>query len=135
MKLEEEILKFLKDMSAKEEELEFLIINLFKPQLENKGIKLGKIRREYVVDDTGVLHIGYVLPIMYYEEGDKVYLFVSKNFADYGAIEQLLVREKLLSGKFNKPILRFLVAFTIPKRYYELASKMGIIVIAQNIIE
>ena len=35
--------------------LEYLIINMFKTELENNGVKLGKIKREYVIDDIGGL--------------------------------------------------------------------------------
>ncbi|MEM0131833.1 MAG: hypothetical protein QXN74_07220 [Saccharolobus sp.] len=82
--------------------LEYLIINMFKTELENNGVKLGKIKREYVIDDIGVLRIGYILPIMYYEEGEKIYLFLSKNYADYSSIEQILIREKILREKMEK---------------------------------
>ena len=68
MDFESKVLNFLKDMARKEEEIEYLIINMFKTELENNGVKLGKIKREYVIDDIGVLRIGYILPIMYYEE-------------------------------------------------------------------
>ena len=115
--------------------LEYLIINMFKTELENNGVKLGKIKREYVIDDIGVLRIGYILPIMYYEEGEKIYLFLSKNYADYSSIEQILIREKILREKMKKDVFMFLVAYTIPKKYYDLATKMGIKVITENIIE
>ncbi|TRN00688.1 hypothetical protein DJ530_07115, partial [Sulfolobus sp. E1] len=107
----------------------------FKQQLESKGVKLGKIKREYFVDDVDVLRIGYIFPIMYYEDDGKIYLFVSKNYADYSSIEQMLVREKFLKKKFGKDVSMYLVAFTIPKKYYDLANKLGIIVISQNVIE
>ncbi len=135
MDLEDEVLKFLKDMARKEEELEYLVINMFKPQLESKGVKLGKIKREYFVDDVDVLHLGYIFPVMYYEEDSKIYLFVSKNYADYSSIEQMLVREKFLKKKFGKDVSMYLVAFTIPKKYYDLANKLGIVVISQNVID
>lgn len=135
MDFESKVLNFLKDMARKEEEIEYLIINMFKTELENNGVKLGKIKREYVIDDIGVLRIGYILPIMYYEEGEKIYLFVSKNYADYSSIEQILIREKILREKMKKDVFMFLVAYTIPKKYYDLATKMGIKVITENIIE
>ena len=81
----------------------------------------------------GVLRIGYILPIMYYEEGEKIYLFLSKNYADYSSIEQILIREKILREKMKKDVFMFLVAYTIPKK--DLATKMGIKVITENIIE
>ncbi|MEM3350633.1 MAG: hypothetical protein QXZ23_10150, partial [Saccharolobus sp.] len=62
MDFESKVLNFLKDMARKEEEIEYLIINMFKTELENNGVKLGKIKREYVIDDIGVLRIGYILP-------------------------------------------------------------------------
>ncbi|MEM0034467.1 MAG: hypothetical protein QW232_07265 [Saccharolobus sp.] len=135
MDFESKVLNFLKDMARKEEEIEYLIINMFKTELENNGVKLGKIKREYVIDDIGVLRIGYILPIMYYEEGEKIYLFLSKNYADYSSIEQILIREKILREKMKKDVFMFLVAYTIPKKYYDLATKMGIKVITENIIE
>ncbi|WP_338598791.1 hypothetical protein V6M85_08575 [Sulfolobus tengchongensis] len=134
MSLEDQVLKFLTDMSRKEEEIEYLIINMFKQQLENKGVKLGKIRREYLVDDLGILRVGYAIPIMYYEDNNEIYLFLAKNYADYSSIEQLLIREKILKNKFSKDVRSFLVAYTIPKKYYEIAVKMGIEVISQNVI-
>lgn len=133
MDFESKVLNFLKDMARKEEEIEYLIINMFKTELENNGVKLGKIKREYVIDDIGVLRIGYILPIMYYEEGEKIYLFLSKNYADYSSIEQILIREKILREKMKKDVFMFLVAYTIPKK--DLATKMGIKVITENIIE
>lgn len=135
MSLEDQVLKFLKDMAKKEEELDYLVINMLKTKLEEKGVKLGKIKREYIVDDIGVLAIGYILPVMYYEDNGKIFLFLAKNYSDYSGIEQVLIRRKLLEQKFKKEVRAFLVAFAIPKKYYELATKMGIEVISENIIE
>ncbi|MEM3939954.1 MAG: hypothetical protein QXY68_07505, partial [Saccharolobus sp.] len=59
----------------------------------------------------------------------------SKNYADYSSIEQILIREKILREKMKKDVFMFLVAYTIPKKYYDLATKMGIKVITENIIE
>ncbi|MEM3226211.1 MAG: hypothetical protein QXS44_04140 [Saccharolobus sp.] len=53
---------------------------------------------------------------MYYEEGEKIYLFLSKNYADYSSIEQILIREKILREKMKKDVFMFLVAYTIPKK-------------------
>ncbi|QXJ30971.1 hypothetical protein [Saccharolobus shibatae] len=134
MSLEDQVLKFLTDISRKEEEIEYLIVNMFKPQLERNGIKLAKIKREFLIDDEGILRIGFSLPIMYYEEGDEIYLFLAKNYADYSTIEQLLIREKILKNKFSKKVRSFLIAFAIPKKYYDLALKLGIEVISEKII-
>ncbi|ACP36502.1 conserved hypothetical protein [Sulfolobus islandicus Y.G.57.14] len=134
MSLEDQVLKFLTDISRKEEEIEYLIVNMFKPQLESKGVKLAKIKREFLIDDEGILRIGFSLPIMYYEEGDEIYLFLAKNYADYSTIEQLLIREKILKNKFSKKVRSFLIVFAIPKKYYDLALKLGIEVISEKII-
>lgn len=134
MSLEDQVLKFLTDISRKEEEIEYLIVNMFKPQLESKGVKLAKIKREFLIDDEGILRIGFSLPIMYYEEGDVIYLFLAKNYADYSTIEQLLIREKILKNKFSKKVRSFLIVFAIPKKYYDLALKLGIEVISEKII-
>lgn len=134
MNLEDEILKFLTDMSRKEEEIEYLIINMFKPQLENLGVKLGKIKREFMVDDLGILRTGFVIPIMYYEEPNDVFLFLAKNYADYSSLEQLLLREKILRYKFSKNVKSFLITYAIPRKYFDIASSLGIVVISQNII-
>ncbi|AGJ63663.1 hypothetical protein [Saccharolobus islandicus] len=134
MSLEDQVLKFLTDISRKEEEIEYLIVNMFKPQLECKGVKLAKIKREFLIDDEGILRIGFSLPIMYYEEGDEIYLFLAKNYADYSTIEQLLIREKILKNKFSKKVRSFLIVFAIPKKYYDLALKLGIEVISEKII-
>ncbi|ADB88296.1 hypothetical protein [Saccharolobus islandicus] len=134
MSLEDQVLKFLTDISRKEEEIEYLIVNMFKPQLESKGVKLAKIKREFFIDDEGILRIGFSLPIMYYEEGDEIYLFLAKNYADYSTIEQLLIREKILKNKFSKKVRSFLIVFAIPKKYYDLALKLGIEAISEKII-
>ncbi|ACR42980.1 hypothetical protein [Saccharolobus islandicus] len=134
MSLEDQVLKFLTDISRKEEEIEYLIVNMFKSQLESKGVKLAKIKREFLIDDEGILRIGFSLPIMYYEEGDEIYLFLAKNYADYSTIEQLLIREKILKNKFSKKVRSFLIVFAIPKKYYDLALKLGIEVISEKII-
>ncbi|XDF43323.2 hypothetical protein AB1303_08045 [Saccharolobus solfataricus] len=134
MSLEDQVLKFLTDISRKEEEIEYLIVNMFKPQLESKGVKLAKIKREFLIDDEGILRIGFSLPIMYYEEGDEIYLFLAKNYADYSTIEQLLIREKILKNKFSKKVRSFLIVFAIPKKYYDLALKLGIEAISEKII-
>ncbi len=134
MSLEDQVLKFLTDISRKEEEIEYLIVNMFKPQLESKGVKLAKIKRVFLIDDEGILRIGFSLPIMYYEEGDEIYLFLAKNYADYSTIEQLLIREKILKNKFSKKVRSFLIVFAIPKKYYDLALKLGIEVISEKII-
>ncbi|MEM4086761.1 MAG: hypothetical protein QXR34_10470 [Saccharolobus sp.] len=63
----------------------------------------------------------------------KVKKFISKNYADYSSIEQILIREKILREKMKKDVFMFLVAYTIPKK--DLATKMGIKVITENIIE
>ncbi len=115
MSLEDQVLKFLTDISRKEEEIEYLIVNMFKSQLESKGVKLAKIKRKFLIDDEGILRIGFSLPIMYYEEGDEIYLFLAKNYADYSTIEQLLIREKILKNKFSKKVRSFLIVFAIPK--------------------
>lgn len=128
------MLKFLTDISRKEEEIEYLIVNMFKPQLESKGVNLASIKREFLVDDKGILRIGYVLPIMYYDQGEEIYLFLAKNYADYSTLEQLLIREKILENKFSKKVRSFLIAFAIPKKYYDMALKLGIEVISEKIL-
>ncbi|MEM3222006.1 MAG: hypothetical protein QXQ97_06485 [Saccharolobus sp.] len=57
----------------------------------------------------------------------KVKKFISKNYADYSSIEQILIREKILREKMKKDVFMFLVAYTIPKK--DLATKIGIKVI------
>ncbi|AAY81450.1 flagellar protein FlgN [Sulfolobus acidocaldarius] len=115
--------------------IERTIMNLYKEALELHGIDSSKVTHGVIEDTEGIVHKGRKYEIDFYETNGVIYLFEIKNHADEGAIEQLEIREKILSSLHKKPIKKFLVANSIEKRIKRRAERRGITVIAGIVIE
>ncbi len=127
--------KFLSDLSRREEELDFTIINYFAREIENRGIKPSEIKRESLKDDVKLLSDGdYMLTVIYYEGKDEIDVILPKNYADVSAIEQLLIRMKYFKLKSGKKVKGYLLALAIPEKYERIARNEGIEVIAERIL-
>ncbi|AHC52177.1 hypothetical protein SUSAZ_09880 [Sulfolobus acidocaldarius SUSAZ] len=111
------------------------MMNLYKEALELHGIDSSKVTHGVIEDTEGVVHKGRKYEIDFYETNGVIYLFEIKNHADEGAIEQLEIREKILSSIYKKPIKKFLVANSIEKRIKRRAERIGITVIAGIVVE
>lgn len=128
--------KFLSDLSKREEELDFTIINYFAREIENRGIKPSEIKRESLRDDVKALSDGdYMLTVIYYEDKDEVDIILPKNYADASAIEQLLIRMKYFKLKSEKKVKGYLLALAIPEKYVRIARNEGIEVIVDQILK
>lgn len=131
--LEDRILDFLKGLAEKEDELEFSIINYFASELRRIGVNLGKVQKGIFVDE-GILKRGLSLPTIYFEDIDKIYVIIARNYADSASIEQVLLRAKYFSTKSQKDVIPLIVAISIPKKYLDEARELGIRVITEKII-
>ncbi|MCY0860572.1 MAG: hypothetical protein OWQ54_09095 [Sulfolobaceae archaeon] len=134
--LMDNLYKFLSDLSKREEELDFTIINYFAREIENRGIKPSEIKRESLRDDVKALSDGdYMLTVIYYEDKDEVDIILPKNYADASAIEQLLIRMKYFKLKSEKKVKGYLLALAIPEKYVRIARNEGIEVIVDQILK
>lgn len=131
--LEDRILDFLKGLAEKEDELEFSVINYFASELRRIGVNLGKVQKGIFVDE-GILKRGLSLPTIYFEDIDKIYVIIARNYADSASIEQVLLRAKYFSTKSQKDVIPLIVAISISKKYLDEARELGIRVITEKII-
>ncbi|EZQ11364.1 hypothetical protein CM19_01350 [Candidatus Acidianus copahuensis] len=133
--LEDNLYEFLLNMSRKEEEIDFSIINFFGEKLKDRGISLPDIRRETVIDDIDIVSLGYPLTIIYYKDDSYINVFLPKNYADSSTIEQLLIRLKYIKQKFSGKVRGYILCLSIPEKYKRLAESLGIEVFTEKILK
>ncbi|WP_061972194.1 methyl-accepting chemotaxis protein [Sulfolobus acidocaldarius] len=115
--------------------LEKTIMMVYKEALELHGIDPNKVKHGNIVDTLGIIDKGRIFEVDFYETNDYVYVFEIKNFADEGALEQMLVRKKLVPQLFNKPVKLFLVANYVDKKVKEELEKEGVTIISSMVVE
>ncbi|AHC52039.1 hypothetical protein SUSAZ_08990 [Sulfolobus acidocaldarius SUSAZ] len=115
--------------------LEKTIMMVYKEALELHGIDPEKVKHGNIVDTIGVIDKGRIFEVDFYETNDYVYVFEIKNFADEGALEQMVVRKKLIPQLFNKPVKLFLVANYVDKKVKEELEKEGVTIISSMVVE
>ncbi len=115
--------------------LEKTIMMVYKEALELHGINPDNVKHGSIVDTFGVIEKGRIFEIDFYETDDYVYVFEVKNFADEGALEQILIRKKLVPQLFNKPVKLFLIANYVDRKVKEELEKEGVIIITSFVVD
>ncbi|TRM86108.1 hypothetical protein DJ526_10225, partial [Sulfolobus sp. A20-N-G8] len=99
------------------------------------GINPNNVKHGSIVDTLGIIDKGRIFEVDFYETDDYVYVFEVKNFADEGALEQILIRKKLIPQLFNKPVKLFLIANYVEKKIKEELEKEGVTIITSIVVE
>ncbi|TRM80880.1 hypothetical protein DJ524_06025 [Sulfolobus sp. D5] len=115
--------------------LERTIMMVYKEGLELHGINPNNVKHGSIVDTLGVIDKGRIFEVDFYETDDYVYVFEVKNFADEGALEQILIRKKLVPQLFNKPVKLFLIANYVERKIKEELEKEGVTIITSIVVE
>ncbi|AOL17309.1 hypothetical protein BFU36_11990 [Sulfolobus sp. A20] len=115
--------------------LERTIMMVYKEALELHGINPNNVKHGSIVDTLGIIDKGRIFEVDFYETDDYVYVFEVKNFADEGALEQILIRKKLIPQLFNKPVKLFLIANYVEKKIKEELEKEGVTIITSIVVE
>ncbi|TRM73648.1 hypothetical protein DJ523_06830, partial [Sulfolobus sp. E5] len=115
--------------------LERTIMMVYKEALELHGINPNNVKHGSIVDTLGVIDKGRIFEVDFYETDDYVYVFEVKNFADEGALEQILIRKKLVPQLFNKPVKLFLIANYVERKIKEELEKEGVTIITSIVVE
>ncbi|BBD73517.1 hypothetical protein HS1genome_1906 [Sulfodiicoccus acidiphilus] len=110
------------------------IMELYREALKLHGVDPSNVKHGVVEDIAGVIEKGRKYEVDFYETDDYVYVFEVKNLADEGAIEQLLIRRKVLGSQTPKEVKLFLVSNSIEEAIRRQARKEGITVIAGHVI-
>ncbi|QKR00691.1 hypothetical protein GWK48_10095 [Metallosphaera tengchongensis] len=115
--------------------LEKTIMMIYKEALELHGVDPDKVKHGNIIDTLGIIDKGRIFEVDFYETNDYVYVFEIKNFADEGALEQMVVRKKLIPQLFNKPVKLFLVANYIDMKVKKELEKEGVTIISSMTVE
>jgi len=119
------------------EDLERMVLEIFKEALEKRGIELGKVEKMRFVDEDGKITgiRGRIIDIDSIKD-EKLYLIEVKSRAELDHVEALPIKaeavEKFLKRKVDKIIL---VAMNVDREAYNRAIDLGIDVICENVID
>ncbi|MBP1357862.1 MAG: hypothetical protein JZD40_05175, partial [Sulfolobus sp.] len=109
--------------------MEKTMMLLYKEALKLHGVDPNKVIHGDIVDTLGIINKGMTFEVDFHETNDYIYLFEIRNFGDEGAYEQILIRKKLMSVLFNKPLKIFLVANYVTDKVKEKLEKEQVVVI------
>jgi hypothetical protein len=120
------------------EDLERMVLEIFKEALEKRGIEPGKVEKLRFVDRDGSITgiKGKVVDIDISVKDDKLYLIEVKSRAELDHIDALYMKaraaEKYLNRSADKIIL---VSVSVDREAYDRAEELGIEVICGHVIE
>jgi hypothetical protein len=120
------------------EDLERMVLEIFKEALEKRGIEPGKVEKMRFVDEDGKITgiRGRIIDIDVSIKDEKLYLIEVKSRAELDHVEALPIKagavEKFLKRKVDKIIL---VAVNVDREAYNRAMDLGIDVICGNVID
>jgi len=120
------------------ENLERMVLEIFKEALEKRGIEPGKVEKLRFVDRDGSITgiKGKVVDIDISVKDDKLYLIEVKSRAELDHIDALYMKaraaEKYLNRSADKIIL---VSVNVDREAYDRAEELGIEVICGHVIE
>ncbi|MEM0373293.1 MAG: hypothetical protein QXO96_01925 [Sulfolobales archaeon] len=115
--------------------IERSMLKLYKKALELHGVDPKRVKHGVIVDTIGVIEKGRSFEVDFYETNDYIYVFEIKNFADEGVIDQVIIRKKLFSALYNKPLKFFVVANYIEKAVKEKLEKEDVEIISSFVVE
>ena len=81
--------------------IERIVLKVYKEALELHGVDPSKVAHRVIVDDIGTVSKGRAYEAGFYENGDYVYVFEVKDFADEDTLGQIDIRRKLFSAKYS----------------------------------
>ncbi|BCU67749.1 hypothetical protein HS7_11860 [Sulfolobales archaeon HS-7] len=115
--------------------MEKTMLKLYKKALQLHDVDPTKVQHGLIVDDVGIIEKGKAFEVDFYETNDYVYVFEIKNFADEGALEQIIIRKKLFSAKYkDKKLKLFLIANFVDKKVRKPLKEEGVEIIASHVV-
>jgi len=120
------------------EDLERMVLEIFREALEKRGIEPGKVRKLRLRDEDGSLTgvKGRVVDVDVLVEDEKVYVIEVKSRAELEHVEALPLKSQVVGKVLGKQVARtILVAVNVDREAYERAGELGIEVVCGHVIE
>lgn len=124
-------------MGRRGEDLERMVLEIFKEALEKRGIEPGKVEKLRFTDRDGSITgiKGRIIDTNILVKGNKLFLIEVKSRAELDHVDILFEKARAVEKYLNRNVDRmFLVAVNVDKEAYERAGELGIEVICDNII-
>jgi hypothetical protein len=119
------------------EDLERMVLEIFKEALEKRGIEPGKVEKLRFTDRDGSITgiKGRIIDTNISVKGDKLFLIEVKSRAELDHVDILYGKARAVEKYLNRNVDKmFLVAVNVDREAYERAGELGIEVICNNII-
>jgi len=119
------------------EDLERMVLEIFKETLEKRGIEPGKVEKLRFTDKDGSITgiKGKIIDVDVSVKDEKLYLIEVKSRAELDHVDVLYEKARAVEKYLNRNVDKmFLVAVNVDKEAYERAEELGIEVIYGNII-
>ncbi|PLJ78552.1 MAG: hypothetical protein B7L53_00975 [Thermofilum sp. NZ13] len=120
------------------EDLERMVLEIFREALEKRGIELGKVRKLRLRDEDGSLTgvKGRIVDVDVLVEDEKVYVIEVKSRAELEHVEALPLKSEVVGKVLGKQVARtILVAVNVDREAYERAGELGIEVVCGHVID
>ena len=120
------------------EELERMVLEIFREALEERGIEPGKVEKLRFTDTDGSITgvKGRVVDIDVFVRDGGIYLVEVKSRAELDHVEVLYEKARAVEKFLNRSVTKvFLVAVNVDKEAYERAIELGIEVLCGKVIE
>ncbi len=120
------------------EDLERMVLEIFKEALERRGIEPGRVEKLRFVDRDGSMTgiRGKVVDIDISVKDDKLYLIEVKSRAELDHIDALYVKARAVEKYLNRSVDKIiLVSVNVDREAYDRAKELGIDVICGHVIE
>lgn len=120
------------------EDLERMVLELFREVLEKRGVEPGRVRKLRLRDEDGSLTgaKGRVIDVGVLVEDEKVYVIEVKSRAELEHVEALPVKASAVGRALGKRVAgTLLVAVNVDKEAYERARELGVEVVCGHVIE
>jgi hypothetical protein len=119
------------------EDLERMVLEIFKETLEKRGIEPGKVEKLRFTDKDGSITgiKGKIIDVDISVKDEKLYLIEVKSRAELDHVDVLYEKARAVEKYLNRNVDKmFLVAVNVDREAYERAEELGIEVIYGNII-
>jgi len=119
------------------EDLERMVLEIFKEALEKRGIEPGKVEKLRFTDKDGSITgiKGKIIDVDISVKDEKLYLIEVKSRAELDHVDVLYEKARAVEKYLNRNVDKmFLVAVNVDREAYERAEELGIEVIYGNII-
>jgi len=120
------------------EDLEKMVLEIFREALEKRGIEPGKVERLRFTDEDGSITgvKGRVVDVDVLVRDGGLYLVKVKPRAELDHVEALYEKARAVERLLNRSVSKaFLVAVNVDKEAYDRARELGIEVLCGRIIE